>query len=54
MDSITKLSDIHFVATKRSKKFIIKMGENKENVFLTGCPSIDIAIFKSKLPKNFF
>ena len=31
------------------------MGENKENVFLTGCPSIDIAHrTKSKLPKNFF
>ena len=53
--SITKLSDIHFVATKRSKEFIIKMGENKKNVFLTGCPSIDIAHkTKSMLPRNFF
>ncbi len=53
--SITKLSDIHFVATKRSKNFLIKMGENKNSVFLTGCPSIDIALkAKSKLPKDFF
>ncbi len=53
--SITKLSDIHFVATKRSKNFLIKMGENKKSVFLTGCPSIDIANkAKSKLPKDFF
>ena len=53
--SITKLSDIHFVATKRSRDFLIKMGENKKTVFLTGCPSIDIASqAKSKLPKNFF
>ena len=53
--AITKLSDIHFVATKRSKKFLIKMGENKKNVFLTGCPSIDIAFkAKSKLSKDFF
>ena len=28
--SITKLSDIHFVATKRSREFLIKMGENKK------------------------
>lgn len=53
--SITKLSDIHFVATKRSRDFLIKMGENKKSVFLTGCPSIDIAHkAKSKLPKDFF
>jgi UDP-hydrolysing UDP-N-acetyl-D-glucosamine 2-epimerase len=53
--SITKLSDIHFVATKRSKDFLIRMGENKKSVFLTGCPSIDIAHnAKSKLPKDFF
>ena len=53
--SITKLSDIHFAATKRSKEFLIKMGENKSNVYLTGCPSIDIAFkAKSKLPTNFF
>jgi UDP-hydrolysing UDP-N-acetyl-D-glucosamine 2-epimerase len=53
--AITKLSDLHFVATERSKKFLIKMGENKKNVFLTGCPSIDIAHnAKSKLSKDFF
>ena len=53
--SITKLSDIHFVATKRSRDFLIKMGENKKFVFLTGCPSIDIAYkAKSKLPRDFF
>ena len=53
--AITKLSDIHFVSTKRSKDFVIKMGENKKSVFLTGCPSIDIAFSaRSELPKNFF
>ena len=53
--AITKLSNIHFVATKRSRDFVIKMGEDKKNVFLTGCPSIDIALrAKSKLPKDFF
>ena len=53
--AITKLADFHFVSTKRSKEYVIKMGENKKNVFLTGCPSIDIAYKSiSKLPKNFF
>ena len=53
--AITKLSDIHIVATKRSRDFLIRMGENKKTVFLTGCPSIDIASrAKSKLPRDFF
>jgi UDP-N-acetylglucosamine 2-epimerase/N-acetylmannosamine kinase len=53
--AITKLSDIHLVSTKRSKEYVIKMGEDKKNVFLTGCPSIDIARkSRSKLPKDFF
>ena len=49
------MSDIHFVSTKRSKEFIIKMGELKSRVFLTGCPSIDLAKIKNyKLTNNFF
>ena len=40
--SITKLAHIHFPSTKRSMKFLIKLGEDKKKVFLTGCPSIDI------------
>lgn len=41
--AITKLSDIHFVATGKAKERVVKMGENPSNVFVTGCPSIDIA-----------
>ena len=53
--AITKLSDIHFVSTRRSRNYLIKMGEQKQSVFFTGCPSIDIASkSKSKLFKNFF
>ena len=55
--SITKLSHIHFPATKRAKKFLINLGENKKNIHLTGCPSIDILkneklIFNKKLIKK--
>lgn len=39
--AITKLSNIHFAATKKSKERIIKMGENPKYVFFTGSPSID-------------
>jgi len=39
--AITKISNIHFAATKKSKLRIIKMGENPKFVFFTGSPSID-------------
>ena len=39
--AITKISNIHFAATKNSKNRIIKMGEDPKNVFLTGSPSLD-------------
>ena len=39
--AITKISNIHFAATSKSKERIIKMGEDAKHVFLTGSPSID-------------
>ena len=42
--AITKLSNIHFAATKKSKERIIKMGENPKYVFFTGSPSLDEVI----------
>src|SRR5579863_2735550 len=41
--AVTKLADIHFVATKKAAERVIRMGEDKDFVFVTGCPSIDIA-----------
>ncbi len=38
----TKLAHVHFPATERSRERIIRMGENPEMVFLTGCPSMDV------------
>ena len=40
--AVTKLSDIHMVATERAKERVIKMGEVPSSVFHTGCPSIDL------------
>lgn len=39
----TKLADIHFVASEEAKARVIKLGEDADFVFNTGCPSIDIA-----------
>lgn len=39
----TKLADIHFVASEDAKARVIKLGEDVDFVFNTGCPSIDIA-----------
>ncbi len=41
--AITKLADIHFVASPLAKERVLKMGEDDDTVFLTGCPSIDLA-----------
>ena len=40
--AVTKLSHIHFAATKKAAENIIRMGEDPSNVYCTGCPSIDI------------
>lgn len=45
--AITKISNIHFAATKKSEERILKLGEDSKYVFLTGSPSIDeIANYK--------
>lgn len=41
--AVTKLSDIHLVSTKKAAENVIRMGENPDSVFITGCPSIDLA-----------
>lgn len=41
--AITKLADVHFVATSLAQERVIRMGENPNRVYITGCPSIDIA-----------
>ena len=48
--SITKLADYHFVASESAKERVIKLGEDPEFVFNTGCPSIDIAAMITKNP----
>lgn len=56
--AITKISNIHFAATKKSMERIIKMGENPKYVFFTGSPSVDEIVtnkitVKSELEKKY-
>ena len=39
----TKFADIHLVCNKKARETVIKLGEDPEFVFDTGCPSIDLA-----------
>lgn len=39
----TKLADIHLTASEAARERVIKLGEDPDYVFNTGCPSIDIA-----------
>jgi len=48
--AVTKLADIHLVSTKKAAENVIRMGENPNAVFITGCPSIDIAANVLKAP----
>ena len=53
--AITKLAHIHFPATERAKDYILRMGEERESVHLTGCPAIDlVAESDLALPKDLF
>ncbi len=48
--AVTKLADLHFASTQNAAARLIRMGENPNSVFVTGCPSIDLAAEVSKEP----
>jgi len=41
--AVTKLADVHFVASRPAAARVMRMGERRDRVFVTGCPSIDLA-----------
>jgi len=41
--AVTKLSNLHFVANQGAAERVIHMGEDPATVFVTGCPSVDLA-----------
>ena len=40
--AITKLADLHFVASQESAERVIEMGEDPKTVFNYGCPAMDV------------
>jgi UDP-hydrolysing UDP-N-acetyl-D-glucosamine 2-epimerase len=41
--AVTKLADLHFVSTELAGNRVRCMGESPASVFVTGCPSVDLA-----------
>lgn len=41
--AITKLADLHLVASRQAADRVVRMGEYPDRVHVTGCPSIDVA-----------
>lgn len=50
--AITKLADIHFVATDQALERVIRMGEKPDTVFNFGCPSIDVIVHEDLTINN--
>ncbi|HEY8258068.1 MAG TPA: UDP-N-acetylglucosamine 2-epimerase [Gemmatimonadales bacterium] len=42
--AVTKLADVHFVATNCAAERVHRMGEEPGSIFVTGCPSVDLAV----------
>lgn len=40
--AMSKFSHIHFPATELSKDRLVRMGEDPDNIYVVGCPSIDV------------
>jgi UDP-hydrolysing UDP-N-acetyl-D-glucosamine 2-epimerase len=41
--AVTKLSDLHLTSSEPAAERLLRMGERPESVFVTGCPSVDLA-----------
>ncbi len=41
--AVTKLANLHLVSNEKAAQRVIRMGETPETVFVTGCPSVDLA-----------
>lgn len=48
--AVTKLADVHFVASELARHRVIGMGEDPSLVVNTGCPSVDLAAAVGRRP----
>lgn len=42
--AMSKFSHIHFPATQDAKDRLVRLGENPEDIYVVGCPSIDVLV----------
>lgn len=49
--AVTKLADVHFVASELARRRVIGMGEDPALVVNTGCPSVDLAAEVARRPE---
>lgn len=48
--AVTKLADVHLVSTEMAGERVRRMGEAPDAVFVTGCPSVDLARESTEIP----
>lgn len=52
--AVSKLANVHFACTEGAVNRLIRMGEEPSSVFLTGCPSVDLAAeVQARGPRDF-
>ncbi len=49
--AVTKLSNLHFASTRQAAERLTRMGEEPSSIFVTGCPSIDLAAEVTRKPE---
>lgn len=42
--AMSKFSHLHFPATQDAKNRLVRLGENPEDIYVVGCPSIDVLV----------
>ena len=50
--AMSKFSHFHFPATEDAKNRLVRLGENPQDIFVVGCPSIDVLLSTPFLPKE--
>ncbi len=50
--AMSKFSHVHFPATEDARQRLIRLGENPKDIYVTGCPSIDVLMDTPYMPKE--
>jgi GDP/UDP-N,N'-diacetylbacillosamine 2-epimerase (hydrolysing) len=50
--AMSKFAHLHFPATEASARRLIRMGENPRQIFVVGCPSLDVVLSTPLVPRS--